>query len=136
MDKMYLDINTLSEITKARGGTIDFCWSEDEFASCVVDWCPGDGTRYRAMFTNIDAELAERIPGLGERPGAMVSFMSPTTKCFPFIREGMMIHENYVAEKFEVGKGSAAAIAAMLNILLWDADTEYGIEVLSRVGRR
>ena len=100
--------------------------------SVLVDWQPGNGTRYVVMFTRVDPLQAKMI-GCSDR-AVLVSLIMDYGNCraWPF-GGGGIAHISYVEEKFAMKyDGDNLAIAALINIALPVCVTDYGIECLDQ----
>ena len=125
----------IDKIALASVGALGAEVTEGE-GSALVDWQPGNGTRYMVMFTSISEAQAKAF-GCSDR-AVLVSLIWEDGKgrAWPFGAHGLA-HITYVAEKFAMQyEGDNLAIAALINIALPQCDTAYGVECLNRACNR
>lgn len=108
--------------TAAKNAEVTYGFAEDSGdAPCLIDWSPGNGTRYRILFTQMTPELS-RAAGFdfgAVRDIFFVSWIIPGEECqsYAFAQRGDCLHYNYVAEKLCFSRGSAVDASELTRII-------------------
>ena len=84
----------------------------------IVNWCPGNGTWYRLMFTPLEKHML-KASGFDISSGAyLVTWIIPGEACFSYVfREGGYLAYSYVQEKLCGHRGSCVDASELTRII-------------------
>jgi len=118
------------------GGKYDKFY-EDEHGVTLVEWQPGDGTRYVLVATPIRSQIAAEA--LGCAVGDLLVSVSAHEGLIALtLSDGALHHYSYLAGKLAAfgveSEGRVGPLVALLNLVL--GDEEYGREVWQQLQDR
>ena len=130
-------MKNLVDVEALKSVDAKFSMYGDPEGDCVlVDWQPGNMTRYEVMFTRLSSGQAK---ALGHLEGAvLVSLIRDGDGGRSYAFGGNdLVHVTYVADKFNLRyEGCTFAMTALINIALPQCMTKYGVECLDRACNR
>lgn len=108
--------------TATKNAEITFGFATDSGdTSALIDWSPGNGTRYRVLFTPMTPELSKATGfDFGDRMNVFfVSWIIPGKACqsYAFVQDGARLHYNYVQEKLCFSRGSSVDASELTRII-------------------
>ena len=103
-------------------------------SSVLVSWTPGNGTKYRVLFTSLSENVGKPL-GCGADSLLVTSIPSYTSYPVQISGTGGIFHESYVAEKLglRIDGDTCQAVAAVVNCGLNSHNSSYGAECINRV---
>ena len=100
--------------------------------SCIIEWCPGNGTKYRVLFNQISRQVAERI-GANPESVLVTEYYEGRGISFPKSMDSPLLND-FAEKKWNLSRDRLWAFCCIVNWAL-DLDEKYGQKCYEEVMR-